>query len=395
MGSCCSSSTSSVSLPPPTIHCQAKENTQPRNLPNKVPYDLSASREPTREPFDEGDEEDSVVSPKRHNTRELSYNSRKLRSSTVRRMYGNLKKYALPVDQVFNRDISPDRFVTFTSYEYKELAPLQHEWWIDPTAIDNFQETPSTTMVCGTATLDEQTVFIKRLNRNASSNKLSRSRRILMTEVHVGAKVEHPYIATFLGFCITPYEGLSCVSEYVEGTLLSDVLVNSPQLEWKQPKINWALQLAQALVYLHDQKISHRNVKNDTILVTAKTCNIKLIGCGHAAMESFENHHPPIASEWSAPELLQGTQDISDKTDVYSFGLILLLLDTHKLPFEMEKSRNHHELLMKIVTGSIKPIIPASSPVANLMTECLQYVPTHRPSMKVVYTKLQQIAAQL
>ncbi|EQC33747.1 TKL protein kinase [Saprolegnia diclina VS20] len=392
MGACCSNDT--VQLPPSTIALRSVPVPAPPKAAKKIhsseyKVDMSSSGEhqPAPEPAtNDEDSDDVVASPTRAKKgRVASVTSRQLRSSTVRRMYGNLKKYAQSVDEVFHRDTSPDRFITFNSYEYDELAPLQHEWWIDPTAITDTRAIPSVTMVCEYAFLDGQEVFIKRLDRNASSHKLSRSRRLLMAEVHIGAKVEHPFIATFLGFCITPYSGLSCVSEFVHGSSLLEMLSSGP-LSWHEHKLPWARQIAAALVYLHSMQITHRNLKPDTILITAKTGAVKLLGMGHGATSSFVNHHPPTTSEWSAPELLQG-RDVSEKTDVYSFGLVLLSLELQASPFAAA-SAHYHELMMKILTGTLKPVVPATSPVADILHDCLQYPPARRPTMAVVASRL-------
>ncbi|OQR82561.1 serine/threonine protein kinase [Achlya hypogyna] len=387
MGACSSSTAAQMPDVPATIELRPKA-APTKAATSEYRVDASASAEPAPEPAK--DDDDVVASPKHSKSKgsDSSITSRQLRSSTVRRMYGNLKKYATPVDEVFRRDISPDRFVTFNSYEYDELAPLQHEWWIDPTAIVDAAPIPSLTMVCEHALLDGQDVFIKRLNRNASSHKLSRSRRLLMAEVHIGANVHHPHIATFLGFCITPYSGLSCVTEFVPGTPLLDVLADQP-FSWPEHKLAWALQIADALAYLHALGIAHRNVKPETVLISSKTNGVKLLGVGHGSIATFTTHHPPTTSEWSAPELLQG-REVSDKADVYAFGLLLLTLDAQAAPFGDVSAHNYHEIMMKILTGTLKPTVPANHPLGKLMADCLQFSPTRRPPMAAVVAILQQ-----
>ncbi|KAF0717207.1 hypothetical protein As57867_002428, partial [Aphanomyces stellatus] len=95
-----------------------------------------------------------------------------------------------------------------------------------------------------------QPVYIKSLD--LSSDDLARQKTALVHEVHALARVTHANLVQFIGFCISEKHGLCCVSEYMEGKTLRHLLNNKRQfLSWPKEKIQIALDIAAATVYLH------------------------------------------------------------------------------------------------------------------------------------------------
>ncbi|CAK5146362.1 hypothetical protein LEN26_010880 [Aphanomyces euteiches] len=334
------------------------------------------------------------VSPPRRTRREPSMN-RPIRSSGVRRMFGQLKKFTRDVT-VDSFDNSPDKFVTFHSYDYVELRAYEAEHWIEPDAIKVEALIPSSSMITERGVYKGTPVFLKRLNKNASSYKLSRSRRLLVAEVKLSSRLRHPHIVQFLGFTVTSATGLVCVSEYIAGPSLQRLLA-TPLLElsWSNAKMHYAVDLAAALVYMHalSPQVLHGNIKSDHLYITQENL-LKVAGFGFSMQDSLTHKSQ---NEWNAPEVLQGLP-MTQKVDVYSMGIVLMELDTRKLPFlEERKSMKYLELLLRITTGTIRPQLSPECPpqLREIIEACIQYPPSKRPNAEWVFSQLKQVQSEL
>ena len=88
-----------------------------------------------------------------------------------------------------------------------------------------------------------------------------------MREAEVMAKCNHPFVLGFTG--LAKHEsGLFLVTEYVNGGDLRQYVEDkmTDDHPWDN-RVSIAIQMAQALDYLHDQCIVHRDVKTDNVLI--------------------------------------------------------------------------------------------------------------------------------
>jgi serine/threonine protein kinase len=126
--------------------------------------------------------------------------------------------------------------------------------------------------------------------------------------------------------------------EWIEGKNLRD-LIN----ERKRVKRPFSLteayrivsQLAAALTYAHNhkEKVIHRDVKPENILITDEAAlSLKLADFGIAKILNLEelaqNSTPLGISPYMSPELKAGEADVDQRTDIYSVGVVLYELFT-------------------------------------------------------------------
>ncbi|GKV37651.1 hypothetical protein SLEP1_g45651 [Rubroshorea leprosula] len=150
------------------------------------------------------------------------------------------------------------------------------------------------------------------------------------TEVAIIGNIHHVNLVKLRGFCAQGQQRL-LVYEYMNrGSLDRTLFGNGPVLEW-QERFDIALGTARGLAYLHsgrEQKIIHCDVKPENILLQdhfqAKISDFglsKLLNPEQSSLfTTMRGTRGYLAPEWLT------NSAISEKTDVYSFGMVLLEL---------------------------------------------------------------------
>ena len=160
-------------------------------------------------------------------------------------------------------------------------------------------------------------------------------------ERQILASLNHPNIARLLDGGIGERGELYLVMEFVDGPRLdSYVERHKPEL---RALLTLFLQVCDAVEYAHRNLVVHRDLKPGNILVTGEG-QVKLLDFGTAKL--VDPRSPEERSrftqmgfractpEYASPEQLAGGV-ASASSDVYSLGVILYLLLTSRLPYEM------------------------------------------------------------
>ncbi|KAF3335255.1 G-type lectin S-receptor-like serine/threonine-protein kinase [Carex littledalei] len=156
-------------------------------------------------------------------------------------------------------------------------------------------------------------------------------RKEFCTEIAVIGNIRHINLVRLRGFCAQGSKRL-LVYEYMNRGSLDRPLFShaGPVLEWGE-RVEIALGAARGLVYLHtgcEHKIVHCDVKPENILL-ADGGQVKISDFGLAKLMAPEQSALFTTMRgtrgYLAPEWLTNTA-ISDRADVYSFGMVLLEL---------------------------------------------------------------------
>lgn len=145
---------------------------------------------------------------------------------------------------------------------------------------------------------------------------------------------------------------------------------------------SFAIQIVNALKYLHSNNIIHRDLKLGNLFISEEG-EIKLGDFGLAAKLEFKNEKRYTlcgTPNYIAPEILENKEGHSYGVDVWSLGVIIYTLVIGKPPFETE---NVKETYKRIKSCSFKfpDHVKASDEVKDLITKILVKDPNARLSL--------------
>eukprot|EP01018_Ginkgo_biloba_P002119 Gb_02803 [translate_table: standard] len=254
-----------------------------------------------------------------------------------------------------------------------------------------------------------ETVAIKRLWSTGKTEACNDNG--FKAEVETLGKIRHRNIVKLWCCCANGDSNL-LVYEYMPNGSLGDLL-HGPKVN----ALNWptrykiAVGAAQGLAYLHHDcvpPIVHRDVKSNNILLDADF-NARVADFGLAKIlwscEKGGDSMSAIAGSYGyiAPEYAY-TLKVNEKSDIYSFGVVLLELVTGKQPvdpefeenkdlvkwvcYTIEKKDGLKEVLDSRVADCFKEEMALVLKVAILCTSTL---PINRPSMRRVLELLHEV----
>ncbi|XP_047316790.1 LRR receptor-like serine/threonine-protein kinase FEI 1 [Impatiens glandulifera] len=176
------------------------------------------------------------------------------------------------------------------------------------------------------------TFAVKRIDRGREG-----SDQVFEREVEILGSIKHINLVNMRGYCRNPTSKLLIYDYYVLGSL-DDLLHGQGDqlLDWNA-RLKIAVGSARGLAYLHHDcspRIIHRDVKSSNILLD-ENMEPRVSDFGLAKLLVDEDAHVTtvVAGTFGylAPEYLQSGR-ATEKTDVYSFGVLLLELVTGKRP---------------------------------------------------------------
>ena len=232
---------------------------------------------------------------------------------------------------------------------------------------------------------DESTghrVAIRFLPRNFASTPQAAQAVMRMGRSIVAASVSHPAMARVLEFGELDMGRPFTVTEFVEGQRLDQVAAR-PALE-VHATLRLALELGGAIETLHNIGFVHGAIAPRNVIMLedghVKLLDLELAGLRDAReVQGLVNTEPP--AEYLSPEQIQKAP-ITEKTDIYAFGVLLHELLSGAPPFQAatrEAIFTKHLKQAPFPVHRLREGVPAS--VSRAITLALYKQPEARPLM--------------
>uniref|UniRef100_A0A0E0KQS1 Protein kinase domain-containing protein n=1 Tax=Oryza punctata TaxID=4537 RepID=A0A0E0KQS1_ORYPU len=180
---------------------------------------------------------------------------------------------------------------------------------------------------------DGSVVAIRRIESSPKQGQLE-----FCKEMELLGRLHHRHLVGLKGFCLTRFERFQ-VYEYMENGSLKDHLHCKRLLPWKN-RIQIAIDVANALEYLHfycDPPLCHGDIKPSNVLLDrnylAKLAVSGLVQCSNGDSTTISSTLVNVKIH-STPGYVDPcyvvNQVVTPKSDVYSYGVLLLELVTGK-----------------------------------------------------------------
>ncbi|KAF7154815.1 hypothetical protein RHSIM_Rhsim01G0260400 [Rhododendron simsii] len=258
------------------------------------------------------------------------------------------------------------------------------------------------------ADLQNTVVAVKKLWKSGTDIELGTSDD-LVGEVNVLGRLRHRNIVRLLGFLHNDSQSM-IVYEYMPNGSLGQALHGKQGgrmlVDWVL-RYNIAVGVAQGLAYLHHDchpAVLHRDVKSNNILLDANL-EARIADFGLARMLVRKNETVSVVAGsygYIAPEYGY-TLKVDEKSDIYSYGVVLMELITGKHPLDpkfaesgdivewirrmIRENKSLEETLDPIV-GNCKHVQEEMLLVLRIALLCTAKLPKDRPSMRDVITML-------
>ncbi|XP_069013562.1 receptor-interacting serine/threonine-protein kinase 1 isoform X2 [Embiotoca jacksoni] len=242
-------------------------------------------------------------------------------------------------------------------------------------------------------------VVLKTMYTGALRNE--ESKKSLLEEGNIMASLNHERVVKLLGVIMEDRDCSLVIELIPRGNLLVMLEAVSVPISIKGRII---LEISDGMVYLTERHVIHKDIKPENILVD-KDFHIKIADLGLATCQTWskltkkesrrKTHRDQSAVargagtlSYMAPEHLGSVHTVStEKSDVYSFAIVVWVILTGEEPYANARSEDQISQCVRNGDRPAEDLIPGETPVEiiHLMKRCWDHNPQQRPTFKEGY----------
>ncbi|XVE61887.1 hypothetical protein DITRI_Ditri06bG0074800 [Diplodiscus trichospermus] len=251
-------------------------------------------------------------------------------------------------------------------------------------------------------------IAVKRLNQEGFQGH-----KEWLAEINYLGQFHHPNLVKLIGYCFEDEHRLLVYEFMTRGSMENHLFRRGshfPPLSWGI-RMKVALGAARGLAFLHNAKtqVIYRDFKTSNILLdsnyNAKLSDFGLARDGPTGDRSHVSTRVMGTYGYAAPEYL-ATGHLTAKSDIYSFGVVLLEMFSGRRAIDKNRPSGQHNLVewaKPYLTNKRRIFhvldtrlqgqysLNRAQKVANLALQCLAVEPRFRPSMDEVVKALEQL----
>ncbi|XP_037444750.1 uncharacterized protein LOC119313039 isoform X2 [Triticum dicoccoides] len=245
-------------------------------------------------------------------------------------------------------------------------------------------------------------VAIKRIKKSCFTGRSSEQERLAQEfwrEAEILSKLHHPNVVAFYGVVKDgPGGTLATLTEFMVNGSLRHVLQRKDKCPDLRKRLIIAMDAAFGMEYLHSKNIVHFDLKCDNLLVNLRDharpiCKVGDFGLSKIKRNTLVSGGVRGTLPWMAPELLNGSSSkVSEKVDVFSFGIVLWEILTGEEPYA---NMHYGAIIGGIVNNTLRPPVPANCGPEwrRLMEQCWSPDPSQRPAFTEIAARLRSMSA--
>ncbi|KZV28796.1 hypothetical protein F511_06230 [Dorcoceras hygrometricum] len=250
-------------------------------------------------------------------------------------------------------------------------------------------------------------IAVKKLNQESLQGH-----REWLAEVNYLGQFSHPHLVKLIGYCLEDDSRLLVYEFLTRGSLENHLFRRG---SYFQP-LSWILRLkvalgaAKGLAFLHsdEAKVIYRDFKTSNILLdstyNAKLSDFGLAKDGPLGDKTHVSTRVMGTYGYAAPEYLH-TGHLTTKSDVYSYGVVLLELLSGRRAIDKNRPTGEHNLVewarpylgnrrkvFRIMDNRLEGqyTIDVAQKVANIALRCVSLDSKLRPTMDSIVEELEQ-----
>ncbi|GFR87117.1 serine/threonine-protein kinase Nek4-like [Elysia marginata] len=225
---------------------------------------------------------------------------------------------------------------------------------------------------------DKKQYVLKKMNLGKASK---RERKSAEQEAKLLSKLKHPNIVSYKDSFETDSGFLFIAMQYCEGGDLYARLKEQKGVPLEERQVvEWFVQIAMALQYMHERNILHRDLKTQNIFLTkSKIIKVGDLGIARVLDSAGDMATTLIGTPYYMSPELFSNKPYNHKSDVWALGCCVYEMTTLKHAFN---AKDMNSLVYKILKGRMPPMPRQySADLLVLMKSMLHQDPEKRPSV--------------